>query len=73
MFDAQRRGDTVKPFTEPQSWDLLMKLLGPDWQDRDKMGQMKSSEDRAARELLKSLDGVSIHQISGLGTWSNSW
>jgi hypothetical protein len=37
-----------------------MKLLGPDWQDRDRLGQMKSSEDRVARELLNSLGGVSF-------------
>lgn len=50
----------MKVFTEAQSWDLLMKLLGPDWQDRDRLGQMKSSEDRAARQLLNSLGGVSL-------------
>jgi hypothetical protein len=59
-LDAQRKGETVKVFTEAQSWELLMKLLGPDWQDRDRLGQMKSSEDRSARELLGSLGGVSL-------------
>ena len=59
MLDAQRRGDTIKPFTEAQSWDLLMKLLGPEWQERDRIGQMRSADHRAAKDLLKSLDGVS--------------
>ena len=65
MFDAQRKGDTVKPFTEPQSWDLLMKLLGPEWQERDKNGQMRSADHRAAKDLLKSLDGVSTARTFG--------
>lgn len=37
-----------------------MKLLGPDWQDRDTIGLMKASEEQAARELLRSLGGVSL-------------
>jgi hypothetical protein len=59
MNDAQRKGDTVKPFNETQSWDLLMKLLGPEWQDLDRKGLIKVSEEAAAKELLKSLGGVS--------------
>lgn len=58
MKDAQRKGDTVKPFTERQSWDLLMKLLGPDWQDMDRKGLIKTSEETAAKALIKELGGV---------------
>ena len=58
MNDAQRKGDTVKPFTERQSWDLLMKLLGADWQDLDRKGLIKVSEEQAAKALIKSLGGV---------------
>jgi hypothetical protein len=36
-----------------------MKLLGPTWQDLDRKGLIKVSEETAARELLKSLGGVS--------------
>ncbi|KAH7416708.1 P-loop containing nucleoside triphosphate hydrolase protein [Cadophora sp. MPI-SDFR-AT-0126] len=58
--DAQRQGDTVKPFNDTQSWDLLMKLLGPHWQDMDRNGKIKVSEDMAARKFLKSLGGLAL-------------
>jgi len=58
--DAQRKGDTVKPFTDTQSWDLLMKLLGPDWEDLNRQGLIKTSEMSAAKELLKDLGGVRL-------------
>jgi hypothetical protein len=68
MNDAQRKGETVKPFNENQSWDLLMKLLGPEWQDLDRKGLIKVSEEAAARELLKSLGGVSIlREVTNIG------
>lgn len=58
MNDAKRQGDTIKPFTEKQSWGLLMQLLGPDWQDMDKKGLIKGTEEAAAKNLLKDLGGV---------------
>lgn len=58
--DAHRKGDTVKPFTEKQSWDLLMKLLGSDWADKDRNGLLKGIEEKAAKEFLRSLGGVSV-------------
>jgi hypothetical protein len=57
--DAHRQGDTIKPFTEKQSWNLLMKLLGPEWVEQDRKGLIKGTEERAAIEMLKSLGGVS--------------
>ncbi|PVH79051.1 TPR-like protein [Cadophora sp. DSE1049] len=60
MSDAQRKGDTVLPFTDKQSWDLLMKLLGPDWQDLDRKGLIQGSEEAAAKEMLKSLGGLAL-------------
>jgi hypothetical protein len=59
MKDNKRKGDTVKPFNDKQSWHLLMKLLGSDWQDLDRRGIIKVSEERAAKGLLKSIGGVS--------------
>lgn len=58
MNDSGRKGDTVKPFNEKQGWSLLMKLLGDPWQDQDRRGLLKHSEDIAARELLSELGGV---------------
>jgi hypothetical protein len=66
MNDAQRKGDTVKPFNENQSWDLLMKLLGPEWQDLDRKGLIKVSEEAAARQLLKMLGGVSNVEVRSI-------
>jgi hypothetical protein len=40
----------------------LIRLLGPDWQERDKIGLIQPSEDRAARELLGNLGGVSLYK-----------
>jgi hypothetical protein len=56
--DAKRQGDTIKPFNEKQSWGLLMQLLGPDWQDMDKRGLIKGTEEAAAKNLLRDLGGV---------------
>jgi hypothetical protein len=64
MKDSQRRGETVKPFNENQSWDLLMQLLGDDWKSLDKQGSMKVSEEIAARAFLSKLGGVSAQFIS---------
>jgi hypothetical protein len=58
--DSQRKGDTIKTFTDTQSWDLLMKLLGSDWEDLDRQGLIKTSEMSAAKELLRDLGGVSL-------------
>jgi hypothetical protein len=58
-MDAVRKGETVKPFTPTQSRELLFQLLGPTWQDLARNGKIKSSEDRAATELLHSVGHVS--------------
>jgi hypothetical protein len=57
--DAHRKGCTIKPFSDRQSWKLLMKLLGPEWVEQDKEGLIKGTEERAAVELLRYLGGVS--------------
>lgn len=59
MNDAHRVGETVKPFTSAQSWKLLMKFLGPDMMDQDRRGLITGTEERAARDLLHHLGGVS--------------
>lgn len=66
MNDAKRRGDTIKPFTDKQSWDLLMQLLGPDWQDMDKKGLIKGTEEAAAKYLLKDLGGVRAKDLTDI-------
>lgn len=58
--DAQRKGDTIKPFTREQSWLLLMRLLGDDMVKMDREGSIKGTEEKAARALLDGLGGVSL-------------
>ena len=60
MKDIKRRGETVKPFNEHQSWNLLMQLLGPDWKAMDNQGSIKVSEENAARSFLAKLGGVKV-------------
>ena len=50
--DKQRKGDTVKPFNEQQSFDLLMLLLGEQWQSRTTR-LLRQAEITAAKTLLK--------------------
>lgn len=59
MFDSQRKGETIKPFTESQSWELLIRLLGPEWQDLQRRCLLEPCEVEAAKELLRNLSGVS--------------
>lgn len=58
--DAHRKGSTIKPFTDAQSLKLLMKLLGPEWEEQDNKGQIKGREERAAIELLRYLGGLPL-------------
>ncbi|KAH6690764.1 P-loop containing nucleoside triphosphate hydrolase protein [Leptodontidium sp. MPI-SDFR-AT-0119] len=58
--DAQRHGDTIKPFNDRQSWDLFMKLLGPTWQQKDKDGHIKGQEEKAAKAFLQNFGGLAI-------------
>lgn len=64
MKDGRRRGDTVKPFNEKQSWALLMQLLGGNWKKNDEEGLIRGSEEIAARQFLTKLQGVRQHEFS---------
>jgi hypothetical protein len=58
--DAQRRGDTIKPFDPKESWDLLLQLLGDDWKRLDREGRIPQSEITAAKLMLDKLDGLAL-------------
>ncbi|RDW59780.1 hypothetical protein BP6252_12867 [Coleophoma cylindrospora] len=60
MKDNKRRGDTIMPFDETQSWELLIKLLGKSWEDLDKRGLIKTSEEKAAKEFIKAIGGLAL-------------
>jgi hypothetical protein len=55
-----RKGDTVKPFDSKQSWELLLQLLGHDWQRADHEGKIPQSEISAAKSLLDMLEGLPL-------------
>jgi hypothetical protein len=59
LNDPHWRGDTIRPANRKESWNLLMKRLGPEWVEQDQKGLIKGTEEKAATELLKDLGGVS--------------
>lgn len=58
--DVSRRGDTVKPFTLQESWELLLELLGDDWKQLEKEGKIQASEVTAAKNMLDDLGGLPL-------------
>jgi hypothetical protein len=60
MNDGNRRGDTVRPFTPPQDYELLMRLLGEKWQVAERRGILPRSEINAAKTLLSTLGGLAL-------------
>lgn len=60
MNDAKRQGVTIKPFNESQSWKLLLKLLGPEWEAREAAGQMRGHEEEDGKAFLKDMGGVCL-------------
>lgn len=56
----KRQGDTVTPFSPKQSWDLLLQLLGEDWQKDEREGRIDSTEVAAAKSLLDKLAGLAL-------------
>lgn len=66
MKDGKRKGNTIRPLDDQQSFDLLMLLLGEHWQDLYKQGLLPQSEISAAKALLKKTGGLvlAIQQAS---------
>lgn len=60
MKDANRRGDTVRPFSPQQSYELLMQLLGEKWQLAERRGTLPKSEINAAKTLLGKIGGLAL-------------
>jgi hypothetical protein len=58
MKDVNRKGETVKPFNEHESWDLLVLLLGDIWNDAEKSGQLTPADMQAAKSWVKKLEGL---------------
>lgn len=56
----RREGETVPVFTSDERWELLMELLGSDWQLRHLGGQNGVREREAAHKLLHELGGLAL-------------
>jgi hypothetical protein len=66
MKDKNRKGETVKPFNEQESWDLLVKLLGDKWTEAEKSGQLKPADKLATREWVRKLEGLRESLFAGV-------
>jgi hypothetical protein len=58
MKDINRKGETIKPFNDDESWDLLIRLIGNKWAEAEKSGRLTSADYQAARDWLKKLGGL---------------
>ncbi|KIV90279.1 hypothetical protein PV10_07598 [Exophiala mesophila] len=56
----RREGETIPVFSDEERWDLLMELLGPEWQHRHLGGAKGRLEREAARKLLEHLGGLAL-------------
>jgi hypothetical protein len=60
QHDELRNGETVPLFDPQERWDLLMRLLGPKWQNDHLGGPDGDLERQAATKLMDSLGGLSL-------------
>jgi hypothetical protein len=58
--DLLRKGETIKPFDQKESWKLLLQLLGEDWKKMDREGKLPATEINAAKNLLERLEGLPL-------------
>lgn len=63
MKDINRKGETVKPFNEQESYDLLIRLLGDKWTNAKKSGQLKEADIEATRDWAKKLEGLRMYTL----------
>jgi len=74
MKDSNRKGETIKPFGEKESWDLLVRLMGDAWTRAERLGQIKDADYQAAREWLDKLGGLrKLLTVGGMIASSNRW
>ena len=60
QHDEHRAGQTVPLFMEQERWDLLMKLLGPEWQNEYLDGPTGPLEREAGTRLMSHLGGLTL-------------
>jgi hypothetical protein len=60
QHDEYRNGQTVPLFNQQERWDLLMKLLGLQWQNEYLEGQTGTLEREAGTRLLNHLGGLTL-------------
>lgn len=60
MNDYERKGVTIKPFNQDQSYDLLCQFLGYEYQDQRHGQLVRQSEVKAANDFLAKLEGLAL-------------
>lgn len=74
MKDSNRKGETIKPFNEQESWDLLVRLMGDAWTKAEQSGQLRPADYKAAKEWLGKLGGLRKFFVVGeIMPSSNRW
>ena len=58
--DIERKGETIKPFNITESYDLLLQLLGEEWQKDHAADKIPISEVTAAKAMLEKLEGLAL-------------
>lgn len=69
MEDSRRDGKAISVFTTEERWELLMRLLGTEWQNEhvnSTIGGTAGVEREAAKALLANIGGLAltIHQVA---------
>ncbi|PVH79053.1 hypothetical protein DL98DRAFT_633450 [Cadophora sp. DSE1049] len=60
LKDLCIRGDTLKPFDNKQSWELLLELLGRDWLLKFQGNDIPLGEMTAGKAMLLELEGLAL-------------
>ena len=55
---AKREGATIHPFTDQESWELLVRLLG--WRQKLDQGEISDEAIRAAKTLIQKMNGLPL-------------
>jgi hypothetical protein len=60
LKDDGRHGETVKMFSDDESFDLLCQMLGDNWKSLKDENVMPESEIIAAKDMLSDLEGLGL-------------
>jgi hypothetical protein len=63
MKDNKRKGTTVKPFNDRESWDFLVHLMGDKWSEALRAGRIRPPDVAAAKSWAEALGGLRMRSI----------